>query len=365
MDISVLIPVFRESEQLPSLLEKLAKQEISKEIIVTIDEPREGFLEKVKPYDSVRVIVNAERKGKVNALNSSADISSGRILLFLDADVEIPDDPDYLKKIVEKMKEVDVLDIKKKVHRDSFLAKMAYYEYFTFNMSSWMASHYLQKCPAANGAAFAIKRETFDSVGGFHKVVAEDIDIATRAFLNDHSFAYTKDVEVKNIVHSSWKSWYTQRKRWAMGQAFWVKDHYKQLIRKCASKPQIFLPAVFFLYPPLISFSLTMLLPTTWMYDLFMVSSWYFSAKFNTVLPILLVSLLGADFLKTLVVIMSSFIVTAALYYRFSKKLEFEFKLHELFVYYFFYSVVWLAVIVLGYVQVLVLRNKVAPNWRT
>jgi len=365
MDISVLIPVYRESEQLPSLLEKLAKQDISKEIIVTIDEPTEGILEKIKQSENVQVIANRERKGKVNALNNSAKLSSGRVLLFLDADVEIPDDAEYLKKIVEKMKDADVLDIKKKVQKDSFLAKMAYYEYFTFNMSSWMASNYLHKCPATNGAAFAMKRETFDSIGGFHKVVAEDIDIATRAFLNDHSFAYTKEVEVKNIVCSDWKSWYTQRKRWAMGQAFWLKDHYKQLIRKCASKPQIFIPALFFLYPPLISFSLTMLLPTTWMYDFFTVSSWFLSTKFNTVLPILLVSLLGADLLKTLVVMISSFTVTALLYYRFSRKLGFEIKLHELVVYYFFYSVLWLAVIALGYIQVLVLRTKVAPNWRT
>ncbi len=365
MDISVLIPVYRESEQLPNLLKKLAEQNGSKEIIVTADEPTESFLGSVKPSDIVKVIINREREGKVNALNNSAKLSSGKVLLFLDADVQIPDDPDYLKKIVEEMKDTDVLDIKKEVQRDSFLAKMAYYEYFTFNMSSWMASNYLHKCPAANGAAFAIRRETFDSVGGFRRVVAEDIDIATRAFLNDHSFAYTKEVEVKNLVHSSWRSWYTQRKRWAMGQALWAKDHYKQLIRKCASKPQIFIPAVFFLYPPFISFWLTLLLPTTWMYDFFLVSSWYFSTRLNTALPVLLVSLIGADFLKTLVVVMSSFVVTAILYYRFSRKLGFKLKLHELFVYYFFYSVLWVAIIVLGYVQVFVLRTKVAPNWKT
>ena len=365
MDISVFIPVFRESEQLPSLLEKLEAQEISKEIIVAIDEPKEGFLESIVPSNDLQIVVNRERIGKVNALNNSVKLSSGKVLLFLDADIEVPDDPKFLKKIVEKMKDTDVLDIKKKVQKDSFLAKMAYYEYFTFNVSSWMASNYLHKCPATNGAAFAIKRETFDSVGGFHKVVAEDIDLATRAFLDDHSFAYTKEVEVRNVVYSSWKSWYVQRKRWAMGQALWAIDHYKQLFMKCARKPQIFLPAVFFLYPGLISFSLTLLLPTTWMHNFFWASSWFLSTRFNTVLPILLVSFLGVDVLKTLVIVLSSFAVTAAIYYSYSRKLGFEMKLHELFVYYFFYSVIWLAVIVMGYLQVIFFRAKIAPNWRT
>src|SRR4030066_313512 len=96
-DISVFIPVFKESGQLPSLLNRLLEQDASKEIIVTVDEPTEAFLEEMK-------------------------------------------------------------HIKKKVERKSFLSKMAYYEYFTFNISSWIASRYLQKCPATNGAAFAIKK---------------------------------------------------------------------------------------------------------------------------------------------------------------------------------------------------------------
>ena len=90
-------------------------------------------------------------------------MSSGGVLLFLDSDVGIPDNPDYLRKIVMKMEHTDVLDIKKRVIKDkSFLSKMAYYEYLTFNISSWIASRFMHKCPAVNGAAFAIKREMFD-----------------------------------------------------------------------------------------------------------------------------------------------------------------------------------------------------------
>jgi cellulose synthase/poly-beta-1,6-N-acetylglucosamine synthase-like glycosyltransferase len=364
-DISVFIPVFKESEQLPNLLDRLLEQDASKEIIVTVDEPTEAFLEEMKGFRNVEFIVNERRVGKANALNESVKISSGKVLLFLDSDIELSHDKAFLTKILEKMTSADVLDIKKKVERNSFLSKMAYYEYFTFNISSWIASRYLQKCPAANGAAFAIKRATFDEVGGFKKVVAEDIDIATRAFLNGHSFAYTADVEVKNIVHSSWKSWFKQRERWAMGQALWLKDYYKGLFRKCVGKPQIFLPALFFLYPPLISFSFSFLLPSTWMYDFLTLFSWFVSTRFNTVLPIFLVSLPTADILKSLIIALSSFAVTAVLFYRFSKKLGFKMKLHEVFVYYFFYSVLWIGVIFVGYFQVLVLRKNSAPDWKT
>jgi cellulose synthase/poly-beta-1,6-N-acetylglucosamine synthase-like glycosyltransferase len=346
------------------LLRELVAQDISKEIIVTVDEPSEGFLEKVASFDCVNFVVNEKRIGKANALNDAVKIASGKILLFLDADIEVAD-TDFLKKIVEEMETADVLDIKKKVEKDSFLSKMAYYEYFTFNVGSWITSKFLGKCPAANGAAFAIKSEVFRDLGGFHKVVAEDIDIATRAFLADCSFAYTKEVEVKNVVHSNWRSWYRQRKRWAIGQALWLKDFYKPLFRKCVGKPQVFLPAVFVLYPPLISMSLTFLLPSTWVYDSLLVFSVFLSTRFNTILPIFLFSLPIADVLKMLLISLASFAVTAVVFYKLSKKLGFEMKLQELFVYYFFYSVLWIAVIVIGYIQVIAFRRRVAPDWKT
>lgn len=112
-DVSVFIPVFKESEHLPKLLDRLAEQNASKEIIVTVDEPELGFLEKMKRYTDVKFIVNEARMGKANALNDSVQQSSGKVLVFLDSDVEIADDPAFLQKIVQQMKEVDVLDIKR------------------------------------------------------------------------------------------------------------------------------------------------------------------------------------------------------------------------------------------------------------
>jgi len=369
VDISIFIPVYKESDQLASMLKDLSHQNVSKEIFVTVDEPSEEFLEKIKQFESdsnIMFIINKERVGKANALNSTTKLSSGRVLCFLDSDVGIPDDPDYLRKIVMEMQRVDVLDIKKKVTRGkSFLSKMAYYEYFTFNISAWLASRYMHKCPAVNGAAFAIKREVFEKIGGFHKVVAEDIDIATRAFLDDSSFAYTHDVEVENVVHSEWGKWFRQRRRWAIGQALWLKVWYKDLAKRFFKKPQVFLPSLFFLYPSVAMFVLSAVVPSLWMYNSLLIFSLFLSVKFNLVLPIFLVSLATADILKVLLISGSSFAITAAVFYGFSRKLGFKIKLHELFVYYFFYSSVWMAIIILGHIQVFALGKKAGPDWKT
>ena len=369
MDISIFIPVYKESNQLESMLNKLSSQNVEKEVFVTVDEPTQDFFEKIKQLGNeiIKFIVNKERVGKANALNSAVKLSSGKVLLFLDSDVEISDDADFLKKIIMEMQLADVLDIKKKVAKGkSFLSKMAYYEYFTFNISTWLSSRYMHKCPAVNGAAFAIKREIFEKIGGFHKVVAEDIDIATRAFLEGSSFAYTTDVEVKNVVYSEWGKWFKQRRRWAIGQALWFGNWYRDLAKKFVKKPQVFLPSLFFLYPSVAIFLLSVLMPNLWVYNSILIFSLFLSVKFNILLPVFLVSLATANLLKVLVISLASFGLTAAVFYGFSRKLGFrEIKLHELFVYYFFYSNIWLVLIIIGSIQVFVFKKKVAPGWRT
>jgi len=97
VDISIFIPVYKDSNELTSTLKKLNSQNVSKEIFVTVDMPTKDFSEKIKnlAIDNVRFTVNNERIGKANALNNTAKFSSGKVLLFLDSDVEVKDDPDY------------------------------------------------------------------------------------------------------------------------------------------------------------------------------------------------------------------------------------------------------------------------------
>jgi biofilm PGA synthesis N-glycosyltransferase PgaC len=370
VDISIFVPVYKESNQLAGMLNQLGSQNVEKEIFVTVDEPTDDLSKEIAQlktiHKDVRFIVNRERVGKANACNSTVPLSSGKVLLFLDSDVGLPKDPDYLRKIVMEMQHTDILDIKKIVTKGkSFLSKMAYYEYLTFNISSWLASRYMHKCPAVNGAAFAIKREMFEKVQGFRTVVAEDIDLATRAFLEDSSFAYTTDVEVKNEVHADWRKWLTQRRRWSIGQALWLKDWYKELARRFIKKPQIFLPSLFFLYPSVVVFVLSAVVPSLWMYNSLLVFSLFLSVKFNIALPLFLMSLGTADVLKILLISMSGFAFTAAVFYGFSRKLGFRMKLHELFVYYFFYSTIWMVLIIVGHIQVFAFGKKAGPGWKT
>ncbi len=362
VEISVIIPVYRESRLLPKVLSTLLKQKISPklyEIIVVIDEPTKYSLNLLRRYHKkVKFIVNKKRVGKANALNEAVKHSSGNILLFLDSDVILPDDTDYLKKVMEEMKNTDILDIKKEVIENSFLSTMTYYEYIGFNIGSWFVSKFVGKCPSVNGATFAIKRKVLTSLKGFRTVVSEDLDIATRAFLKNYTFKYTKRVKVYNSVHANWRNWIMQRKRWSIGAALWFKEWYKDLLKICAKKPQIFIPSLFFLFPSIVLMLLYFLIPNLLIYKTLSLIFLLLAVKLNFMLPILWFSTISLDFIKSSLASILSFLSFSIVFFILSKKLDFNFKLHEFLVYYFFYSPLGLLIMIVALISVFFFERK-------
>lgn len=92
----------------------------------------------------------------------------------------------------------------------------------------------MQKCFCVGGTAFAIRREAFEEVGGFSKVVSEDLDLALKTLLKNKRFKYAEKIEVYTKAPSNWKSWFNERKRWGIGTGLWVKEHWKRLVRYIA-----------------------------------------------------------------------------------------------------------------------------------
>ncbi len=101
------------------MLNELSSQNVSKEIFVTVDQPTDDFQKEIEQFENenVQFIINKERTGKANALNNAVQLSSGNVLLFLDSDIGLPNDPDYLRKIIMEMQQTDILGHKKESHQ--------------------------------------------------------------------------------------------------------------------------------------------------------------------------------------------------------------------------------------------------------
>ena len=323
MKVSVIIPVYRSSPYVERVASILSRQTAPVEIIVVVDEPEEWFLEKLHSIEGVKLIVNRTRIGKAKALNMAVNHASGDLLLFLDSDVEIPDDDSFIEKLMEEFGDADIIDLRKEVVDNGLLPRMAYYEYLASNAASWLLTRVINGLPAINGSAFAVKREVFDSVGGFASVISEDFEFATRAYLKGYKFSYSKRLTVYSHVHKSWGDWLRQRERWALGAVDWAARWAFKILRTFAQKPQVLLAALVMLLPSIV----------TGISGLLMATFATVNMPTSSANMIADLSLMGG-----IAMTITGFAAIAALYWAFGRALGYNVRLVELALYYFIYS---------------------------
>ncbi|MCX6655273.1 MAG: glycosyltransferase family 2 protein [Candidatus Bathyarchaeota archaeon] len=150
--------------------------------------------------------VSSERLGKVTALNKAVYETPCDTLLFLDSDVEIRQEG-FVRQVVDELSSFDLIEIKKKVIRDSFIARIVNYDYLSANFTNLLFSNYLGRCLAFNGSAFAIKRSAWETLNGFGREICEDLGMATRTYIAGLKFGYAEEIEAHNKVSPSWRVW--------------------------------------------------------------------------------------------------------------------------------------------------------------
>lgn len=345
--ISVFVPVYKNSELLDALLEELTYCAYeNKEIFVAIDEPDEKSVKVVKKYrDKVNFILSSERRGKVEALNSAIKISTGEILVFIDSDVQLKGD-DFLELIEREIGEDEILDFKKEIIADSFISRMVNYEFVSSNLVSYLYSRLLQKCIGINGAAFAIKKEAFEEIGGFSRVISEDFDLAAKALLKNKKFKYTQKVEVYTKAPSDWKKWLTQRKRWGIGAGLWLKNYWRKFLKYVAKYPHIVIPSLIILFPTFIPIIFNYFFTTFLGYKIPNFIPSFFVMHSSLLFPF--VPYIGELILTSLTTIFISFLLFSTFFYAASKKLKLRFNLAEFLIYFLFYQPLAALILILG-----------------
>jgi cellulose synthase/poly-beta-1,6-N-acetylglucosamine synthase-like glycosyltransferase len=365
--ISILVPVYRESEFLEPLLKNLLSDSFKeREIFVIVDEPTEKSLSLGKKFmGKVYFLWNGERRGKVNVLNEVIEKSCGEVLLFLDSDVLIYEESgSFLKRIYDETIRADIVEVKKLIVRDSFLARIVAYDYLGFNLTSWFFSHRLGKCLGLNGAAFAIKRKTFIELGGFRKVIVEDLDIGTRSFFRGASYSFLEDIGIYTKAPSSWHVWLKQRKRWGIGGALWLKEYLRDLLGIVKKHPSLLLPSLFFLFPFLPFFLFTVFTPDELYMKIVYLSLLFFSTKTSLFLP-------PAAFTSTSLALMRSFMPLLGslgtyffIFYWAAKKMKCPFNPLEFIFYYLVYSPLWLLVMIASLIKIYTGLGEIEIDWK-
>lgn len=368
--ISIFIPVYRESDLLKQTLSFLLNEPYKeKEIFVVIDEPTQKSLEIAREFSlkGVHFKLNGERRGKVNALNEIVKEASGDIFLFLDSDVLIEDNmgKGFLEIISKEMENADIIEVRKEVIRDSFVARVAGYDYLSFTLANMYFSRKVGRCLVINGAAFAIKKEIFERLGGFRRTICEDLDIAARSFANGARFKFINDLVIFTKAPSSLKEWFNQRKRWAIGAAFWVKDHFRILRRALRKYPRVIVLSLLLSFPSIPLFLVSLFIPD----EIFAKALYMLLLLFSTttsflVFPTAMTSII-IPALKSLTILFGSFFGYSAAFYFIARKIRFYFNLIDFTVFYFVMAPLWLILIVTCLIRVFVKKSgSINIDWK-
>ena len=111
MNLSVIIPVYNEVQNIREILKRVQSTGLAWEILIVDDGSTDGTREILKELDGtdqIRVVLHEENQGKGAAVRTGFSKAKGEVFLIQDADLEYDprDYPDILKPIEEGIADV-------------------------------------------------------------------------------------------------------------------------------------------------------------------------------------------------------------------------------------------------------------------
>ncbi|MBZ9578732.1 glycosyltransferase [Patescibacteria group bacterium] len=184
--LSIIIPTLNEEKFLPLLLDSIKKQDFGgeSEIIVADAGSEDKTIEIAKIYNCKIIKGGLPAKGR----NEGAKVAIGGLLLFLDADITLPEK--FFEKALRKFKErnLDVASFCLEAQAKRKIKK------FLFNVFYNWPILVLEKILPHGSQAILVKKTLHEKIGGFDEEIR---------FAEDHSYVRkAKKMGNFGILHS-------------------------------------------------------------------------------------------------------------------------------------------------------------------
>ena len=98
LSISIIIPIFNSGKTIKACLKSLTKQSLKPEIIIVDDGSKDDFKSIVQSFPQVKLLIQ-KHQGPAVARNLGAKQAKGKILVFVDSDMEF--DQNFLKDLTK------------------------------------------------------------------------------------------------------------------------------------------------------------------------------------------------------------------------------------------------------------------------
>jgi len=176
--LSIIIPSLNETYYLPRVLQSIKKQKFEDKEVIVVNAGKYKVIRKIgKKFKAKVVDCSVDPHGPAYARNVGAKAARGEILLFLDADVIMPEN--FLKNSIEEFEKryLGVAGVYARPHSDKIFDEMfwQFYNFIIFMMKILR--------PEASGFCLFCRKDIHDQINGFDREITyrEDADYTTRA----------------------------------------------------------------------------------------------------------------------------------------------------------------------------------------
>ena len=243
--ISIFIPAHNEENTIEATVKSVCESEYYKndkpnyEVIVindgSTDSTGEILAEIKKDLPQLKIVTRhppRSGKGKGFVLNDALTLSQGEIIGVFDADTQIK--TDYLMTIMQYLNgDIDGVQSRVKMfNRDeNFLARMQHLEFASFG-NTLIAKDNLGSTGFLGGNGQFVKKDAIIDCGrwdGF--AVTEDLNLAIKIILQGGKIRYCGECAVYQEAVTTWRAFFRQRVRWAIGNFETLFVYFPQIIR--------------------------------------------------------------------------------------------------------------------------------------
>jgi len=176
--LSIIIPSLNETYYLPRVLKSINKQRFQEKEVIVVNAGGYAAIRKIGKRFGARVIdCTVDPHGPAFARNVGANAARGEILLFLDADVIMPEN--FLKNSIEEFEKryLGIAGVYARPHSDKIFDEMfwQFYNLVVFVMKTLR--------PEASGFCLFCRKDIHEKIKGFDRTITyrEDADYTTRA----------------------------------------------------------------------------------------------------------------------------------------------------------------------------------------